>query len=109
ALPISGLVVGCNERVADARERDRVAAFVGHDAPTGTVQQFTQAAYERTDQHEEREASPIVHGDLDPEAVARFDEKVVQSYEAEKSGQQPWPQAAEISRDHDCWNERDVQ
>ena len=72
-----GLVVGREDRVADARERDRIAALAGHDAAPGTMQGFTKATDDRADQREEAEAHPIVYGGLDPEAVPRFDEEVV--------------------------------
>ena len=70
-----GLGVGRDDRVADARERDRVAALAGRDAAPGAVQGFTQAADERADQHEERQGNRIVCG-VDPEGVVRFEEEV---------------------------------
>ena len=53
------------------------------------MQQFTQAADDHADQREEGEANAIVYAGLDPEAVARFDEEVVQGLEAEKVASNP--------------------
>jgi hypothetical protein len=69
-----GLGVGRDDRVADAREGDRVAALAGRDAAARAVHRFRQAADGRAGQHEQPQGvdfTPIV----DFEREARLGQK----------------------------------
>jgi hypothetical protein len=94
-----GLGVGREDGVAEARQRDRVAALAGRGAAVRAVQGFTQAADDHPGQREERQGGG--GGARDVGGVVRSDEDVIRDQGGEEGGQEPGPEAAVVRRDHD--------
>ena len=101
--PLPSVHQGCADGLAGhllAFARGHAPPGIQVAVPPGVVWPVARPP-DRADQHEEGEADRIVYGGLNPEGVARLDEEGVYRPDAEKGGQQPRSQAAEVRRGHD--------